>query len=158
MKIAQALGLLTIGAVAGMVISVTEYAQAIEFRYHASTCHADSASVPESPSGTGHGMVGTQLYCAIAEYRDVLPHQDIASVDVFGYRTGSSDVQVTSVKACRAFSTTDGGSCGSATSDNSSGNFLLSPSLSAWSSSSGVVYLSITPSSLGAVRGFSIGD
>jgi hypothetical protein len=102
-------------------------------------------------------MVTSSLYCPVVEYRDVLPHQSITHLDVFGNRNTSSDI-LTTVKACKANTSTNGGSCGTAATTGSAGAWVLSPSVSAWSSSSGVAYVQVFTTGTGSLRGFSIDD
>lgn len=153
---------LLVSALCCSIVLIGRHASALEQVIHASVCHADSAVVADSGSNGGQGMdVGTHavLICPLVEDSDNFPKEWITTLGVHGYKSGSGDLSPAYVKTCRANSTTNGGTCSTATTITGSGAFTVNPSVSAWNTSGGLGFFVVDSGSYGiSLRGFSVND
>lgn len=121
-------------------------AQAVSKRMQGTICHVIAGT-----SGTGQdGIFGiyaasnnTQVACPLAEDPDIT-RSSITTAEVYGFQQdGSLGNPLLYAKTCRSFSTSDGGTCSAATISSATGNAVLSPDLSAWSSNTGFAYVMV---------------
>ena len=119
-------------------------ASALSKRVHGSVCHVIGGS-----SGLGNdGIFGiyaasnnTQLACPIDEDPD-FARNTITGLQIYGYQdNGTLSDPLFTTKACRSYSTSDGGTCGPGNPETTQGNLVSSPNISAWSVNTGFAYV-----------------
>lgn len=120
-------------------------ANAATLKVHASTCFLESTEKggTEGKQGlfTNNGVL--QAWCPFEE-RDIFPRTQVSTIEVFGSRQDNEFVpgDLTRVKVCRSFATTDAGECGAQSSLGGTQDFELVPDdMSAWRNQAGYPYV-----------------
>lgn len=136
-------GVAVVSALTVLVTLAPRYAGAVAKRSHGSMCHiltGTQGTTSEGIFGIWNNSASMSLLCPIMESSD-LARTAITELSVYGFDNDISlGVPWVTAKACRSFSTSDNGTCGPGTSLGVQ-NFVLSPSLSAWTTNTGFAYV-----------------
>jgi hypothetical protein len=132
---------------AATTASLSPYeAHAYGRRLQGSICQPveETLSTSSDTRGLIMGSAGSyrRLLCPIVADTDI-PHQSINTLNVYLHRDASEYIDPPYVKACRTYSTTDGGTCGNNFTLGDAGEALAQPSRSALSDSTGFPYVFI---------------
>jgi hypothetical protein len=137
------LGVAAVSALTVLVTLAPRHADAVTKRSHGSMCHiltGTQGTTSEGIFGIWNNSASMSLLCPIMESSD-LARNAITEVNVYGFDNDVSlGVPWVGAKACRSYSTSDGGTCGAGTTVGQQ-NFVLSPALTAWTTTTGFAYV-----------------